>query len=202
MKQSKLVALATLIFGIAFFIACSNEEITNESNSDSGVVNKFLVEDVSIEDENFFDNNLNHINSNEITALAWEEFIPSDLNESNYLDEFPFGDVKHTIVLYNNTLYEFYNEELVSEIPVTLENNNIVIFSPEGEIVFLTITDDGKLENQAGLYFNAVSLKTIDMFVTHVHLKRVCVEVCITTHRLLGVPKFLDSICCFWFKDK
>jgi len=44
MKHSKLVALATLIFGIAFFIACSNEEITNESNLVPEILNKSLVE--------------------------------------------------------------------------------------------------------------------------------------------------------------
>jgi|GEM_PF-3475881 len=48
MKKTKLVALATLIFGIACFVACSNEEITNESNIDSEILNKSLVEDVSI----------------------------------------------------------------------------------------------------------------------------------------------------------
>jgi len=206
MKQSKLVALATLVLETAFFIACSNEGITNENNLDSEILNKSLVEDMSIENENFlgginFDD-LNHINSDEITALVWEEFIPSDLNEFNYLNEFSFGDVKHTIVLYNNTLYEFYNEELASEIPVTVENNKIVISSPEGEIVFLTITDEGKLENQVGLYFDTVSLGTTKTFASRGPLRQICMSACIATHRLLGVPKFLDSICCFWLSDK
>jgi len=45
--------LATLIFGIAVFIACSNEEITKEKASDSEILNKSLVEDILMEDENF-----------------------------------------------------------------------------------------------------------------------------------------------------
>jgi len=106
--------------------------------------------------------------------LAWEEFIPSDLNEFNYLlDEFPFWEIKHTIVLYNNTLYEFYNEELASEIPVTIDNNSIIISSLEGGIVFLTITDDGKLENQAELYFNAISLDATKTFASRGSLRQI-----------------------------
>jgi|GEM_PF-1969430 len=206
MKKTKLVALATLILGIAFFTACSDEGITSENSNNSEILNKSLVEDLSIEDENFFSgisfDNLNQTNSNETTALAWEEYIPYDLNESNYLNEFSFGDIKHTIVLYNNTLYEFYNEELASEIPITIDNNVISVYSPEGEIVLLTIRDDGKLENQTGLYFNSISLDTTKTFAPLGILKRICMEACIATHRFLGVPKFLDSICCFWFKDK
>jgi len=170
MKKAKLVALATLIIGIACFVGCSNEEITSENGNNSEILNKSLVEDLLIENENFFSEidfeDLNHINSDEITALAWEEYIPSDLNEFNYLDEFSFGDVKHTIVLYDNTLYEFYNEVLASEIPVMVEDNKIIISSPEGEIILLTIRNDGRLENQEGIIFNIVSLETTKTFAS------------------------------------
>jgi len=54
LKKTKLVALATLILGIAFFTACSDEGITSENSNNSEVLNKSLVEDLSIEDENFF----------------------------------------------------------------------------------------------------------------------------------------------------
>jgi len=45
MKKTKFVALATLIIGIACFVACSNEEITSENSNNSEILNKFLVED-------------------------------------------------------------------------------------------------------------------------------------------------------------
>lgn len=150
---------------------------------------------------NVQDENLMNLKSKVTETLAWEEYIPSNLDTINYLEEeFTSRDVKHTIVLFEDHLYEFYDEELASKIPVTVVDNEIEIKLPDNDIVTLTIQSNGSLSNQADLFFNSVSIDATENFSGGV--RRICEAACLATYRLLGVPRFLDSICCFWLSDK
>ncbi len=141
------------------------------------------------------------LKSNVTEALAWEEYIPANLDTINYLDEgFTSTDVKHTVVLFDDHLYEFYDEELASKIPVNVVGNEIEIGLPNNDLVTLTLQSNGSLSNQADLVFSPVSISTTENFSGGV--RRICEAACLATHRLLGVPRFLDSICCFWFSDE
>ncbi len=149
--------------------------------------------------EDFNQNSLNTL-SVDVPALAWEEYIP-ELTEENYLNpDLPAGDIRHTLVVYNNELYEFYDEELIAKIPVTVSDNTINVALPNEEIMTLTIQENGSLTNNANIVFASVSIETTASLKGPV--RKLCEAACLATHRALGVPRFLDSICCFWLSDK
>ncbi len=111
--------------------------------------------------------------------------------------------VEHSISFSNNKLREYIDGQIIAEIPISIVNNNIIIYHPtDTNQVFsiLTINDNHTITNQAGFIFTHKEGNVN----TSVHLHAaasmdLCMRACRATHRLLGLPKWVDSICCFWY---
>lgn len=110
----------------------------------------------------------------------------------------------HSVMLKDNFLYEYINENLIAKIPVEISDNKVQINYPkngQNSVAVLTLDENGNLVNELGIVFyknESLELKNQTKGTTQKSTDPWCEMACKATHRLLGIPTWVDSICCFW----
>lgn len=143
----------------------------------------------------------------------WNETISSDIIFGNNKDIYNKNGnnnlIDHSLILENNTIYEYLDGDLIAEIPVKIDDKSIIIYHPINEnqiLSVLKINEDGSMTNAQGLTFLASDgeiKKSKQSIKSKVQAKGPwCEAICRATHRSLGVPRWLDSICCFWYNGE
>lgn len=112
-------------------------------------------------------------------------------------DEF----ASHTIKIDENYLYEYINSHLIAKIPIIHDGNKILIYQNDKLLSILIFDSNGNIKNSNNIVFtlqynNYPKHNDIIEFSIGYDL---CMRACKATHRLLGLDRELDSICCFWY---
>lgn len=140
----------------------------------------------------------------------WNETVSFvELTENG---EDPFGKLKsaqttveHSISINNNKLNEYVDGHLIAEIPFEINGTSIIIYHPENENIVLsemTINDDNSITNPQGIIFSFIEEDiNTDVVNKSAATMDLCLYLCKATHRTLGLPQWVDSICCFWYPN-
>jgi hypothetical protein len=117
------------------------------------------------------------------------------------------GTVEHSIAIVDNKFNEYIDGHLIAEIPFEQVGNKLVILKPNSNEILteLILNDDGSLTNPQNITYQFVEGNINISEQTEKSMPRprqICQVMCIATHRFLGVPRWLDSICCFWYNGE
>lgn len=142
---------------------------------------------------------------------SWKETVPLELLDSEAVHTRGEKYVDRYMELRSDTIYEYVADIHIAKIPVTVQGNKIHVPYPEGVVskqrdgeeylAVLAVNPDGLLVNELGTVFAPTERDELEK-ASNAHIDpgySACIRLCKATHRSLGVPEYLDAICCFWY---
>lgn len=144
---------------------------------------------------------------------VWQEVVAASVEDRGVQGgNADGGRALHKVVLRDSSILEEYLGKMcIARIPIIQKGNRVIVFdpySPGYKLAELTIRENGDLVNQAGIVFPATSSLPPEVVKMEEDIMRnydpgyeTCMVLCRYTHRMLGLPKFIDRICCFWYPE-
>lgn len=144
---------------------------------------------------------------------VWQEVVAASVEDRGVQGgNADGGRALHKVVLRDSSILEEYLGKIcIARLPIIQKGNRVIVFhpySPEYKLAELTIRENGDLVNQAGIVFPATRSLPPEVVKMEEDIMRnydpgykTCRVLCRYTHRMLGLPKFIDRICCFWYPE-